>query len=226
MDSISFVAAFGAGFLSFVSPCVLPLLPTFALLLVRPDKDGHAAGRFKSVGAFLAGFTLVFVLMGASASLAGEFLWEYGDWFRKGGAVLLIVMGLFLAGVIPSRFLSREYRPFLQKQTGGGLWGAFLLGAAFTFGWTPCTGPILAGILLFASRADTVGLGALLLFVYALGFSIPFFLLTAVWQKALPKLRKYYNWLPRIHALSGWLMVALGVLLWTDQLKVLIGLLV
>ena len=170
--------AFLAGFLSFISPCVLPLLPTFSLILAKnSQQDGGEARRlYANTTAFLAGFTLVFVMLGATASLIGSWLFSYQEVLRQGAAVLIIAMGLFMTGWIRIPLLLREYRPF-QRRGFGGIGGAFLLGCGFTLGWTPCTGPMLATILLYAGDTATVGAGALLLFVYSLGFSVPFFML-------------------------------------------------
>ena len=151
--------AFLAGFLSFISPCVLPLLPTFSLILAKnSQQDGGEARRlYANTTAFLAGFTLVFVLLGATASLIGAWLFSYQDILRQGAAVLIIVMGLFMTGWIKIPLLLREYRPF-QRRGFGGIGGAFLLGCGFTLGWTPCTGPMLATILLYAGYHEAAGL--------------------------------------------------------------------
>ena len=166
--------AFLAGVLSFVSPCVLPLLPTFSLILAQNSKqDGGEARRlYANTTAFLAGFTLVFVLLGATASLIGSWLFSYQDILRQGAAVLIIIMGFFMTGWVRIPLLLREYRPF-QRRGFDGIGGAFLLGCGFTLGWTPCTGPVLGTILLYAGDTATVGAGALLLFVYSLGFAAP-----------------------------------------------------
>ena len=218
--------AFLAGFLSFISPCVLPLLPTFSLILAKnSQQDGSEARRlYANTTAFLAGFTLVFVLLGATASLIGAWLFSYQDILRQGAAVLIIVMGLFMTGWIKIPLLLREYRPF-QRRGFGGIGGAFLLGCGFTLGWTPCTGPMLATILLYAGDTATVGAGALLLFVYSLGFAVPFFLLAVIWRRHIMKLRAFYQYLPIIQRAAGIVLVLLGVLLWSDSLAYLVRIL-
>ena len=140
---------------------------------------------------------------------------------RQGAAVLIIAMGLFMTGWIRIPLLLREYRPF-QRRGFGGIGGAFLLGCGFTLGWTPCTGPMLATILLYAGDTATVGAGALLLFVYSLGFSVPFFMLAVIWRRHIMKLRAFYAYLPDIQRAAGVLLVVLGVLLWTDSLTYLV----
>ncbi|WP_311194536.1 cytochrome c biogenesis CcdA family protein [Selenomonas noxia] len=218
--------AFLAGFLSFISPCVLPLLPTFSLILAKnSQQDGGEARRlYANTTAFLAGFTLVFVLLGATASLIGAWLFSYQDILRQGAAVLIIVMGLFMTGWIKIPLLLREYRPF-QRRGFGGIGGAFLLGCGFTLGWTPCTGPMLATILLYAGDTATVGAGALLLLVYSLGFAVPFFLLAVIWRRHIMKLRAFYQYLPIIQRTAGIVLVLLGVLLWSDSLAYLVRIL-
>ena len=218
--------AFLAGVLSFVSPCVLPLLPTFSLILAQNSKqDGGEARRlYANTTAFLAGFTLVFVLLGATASLIGSWLFSYQDILRQGAAVLIIIMGFFMTGWVRIPLLLREYRPF-QRRGFDGIGGAFLLGCGFTLGWTPCTGPMLATILLYAGDTATVGAGALLLLVYSLGFAVPFFLLAVIWRRHIMKLRAFYQYLPRIQQAAGIVLVLLGVLLWSDSLTYLVRIL-
>ena len=218
--------AFLAGFLSFISPCVLPLLPTFSLILAKNSaQDGRETQRlYTNTTAFLAGFTLVFVLLGATASYIGSWLFSYQEILRQGAAILIIAMGLFMTGWIKIPLLLREYRPF-QRRGFGGIGGAFLLGCGFTLGWTPCTGPMLATILLYAGDTATVGAGAFLLLVYSLGFAVPFFLLAVIWRRHIMKLRAFYQYLPRIQQGAGIVLVLLGILLWSDSLTYLVRIL-
>ena len=166
----------------------------------------------------------MFVLLGATASLIGAWLFSYQDILRQGAAVLIIVMGLFMTGWIKIPLLLREYRPF-QRRGFGGIGGAFLLGCGFTLGWTPCTGPMLATILLYAGDTATVGAGALLLLVYSLGFAVPFFLLAVIWRRHIMKLRAFYQYLPIIQRAAGIVLILLGVLLWSDSLAYLVRIL-
>ena len=223
MDLTLLSGAFLAGFLSFISPCVLPLLPTFSLILAQNSaRDGQEARRlYANTTAFLAGFTLVFVLLGATASLIGAWLFSYQELLRQGAAVLIIAMGIFMTGWIKIPLLLREYRPF-QRRGFDGIGGAFLLGCGFTLGWTPCTGPILATILLYAGDTATASAGALLLLVYSLGFAVPFFLLAVIWRRHIMKLRAFYQYLPRIQQTAGIVLVLLGILLWSDGLTSLV----
>ena len=159
MEAISFGAAFLAGVVSFVSPCVLPMLPTFVLILAGSSNTGAAAAEggasssgstlARNVLAFLLGFAVVFLALGATATVLGRFLLTHLALVEKAGAVLLALLGLFLSGIISPSFLYREWRPFLHRPSEGAL-GSFLLGMSFTVGWTPCPGPILAAILIYA----------------------------------------------------------------------------
>ncbi|MCR5757276.1 MAG: cytochrome c biogenesis CcdA family protein [Selenomonas sp.] len=213
MSEVSVLAAMAAGFLSFASPCVLPMLPTFALLLTQ-----NRTHNGQNVLAFLTGFSLVFILLGATASAFGQLLWAYQDILRQGGAIVIIIMGAILAGLLPLRLFAQEYRPFLQHSADS-LGGTFLLGASFSLGWTPCTGPILASILVYTSQTATLYSGLILLAAYSLGFAIPFFLLTAVWRKWLTKLPAVYHFLPQLQRIAGGILIVLGILLWKNDLN-------
>ncbi len=217
---VSLLGAFIAGLLSFISPCVLPLLPTFALILAGSEQIGGLK-KWQAATMFLLGFSLIFVLLGATASTLGQLLWDYQDRLRQIGAIITILLGAFLAGLIPVSFLQREYRHLHHVETMT-LGGAFLLGMSFSLGWTPCTGPILAAILLYAGQSATLAQGVFLLIAYVLGFAVPFFLLTVVWHRYLPKLRRFYGLLPRLQKATGILMILLGLLLWSNGLKLLI----
>jgi len=220
LGNITIFAAFIAGLLSFASPCVLPMLPTFSAMLAGtvPGQENQSWKIYLNTLCFLAGFTVVFMIMGATASLLGEWFFDHQEGIRKIGAFLIIVMGLMSSGLIRITPLEREYRPFLVR-TFHGPFGAFLLGISFTVGWTPCTGPILATILLYAGGAATVGIGALLLVVYAMGFSIPFFLLVVILRRYLFRIRNIYEWLPMLQQMSGYLLIVIGVFIWMDWME-------
>lgn len=222
---ITYFGAFLAGLVSFLSPCVLPMLPTYSLILAQGAEESQKKWcLYRNSLSFMLGFMLMFVAMGTTASFLGQWLLEYQDIVRRVGAVLLILMGLFLMGAIKSQALLSEHRPFLRHKFNGPF-SSFLLGMAFTIGWTPCTGPVLAVILWYAGEVATVGLGAWLLFLYALGFSLPFFFLTAVWQKYLQYIRPFYVYLPVIQMLTGGFMILLGVFIWNDSLRKILGML-
>lgn len=220
IGNVTIMAVFLGGFLSFLSPCVLPLLPTFSAILA-----GSVAGEadkprniYINTLCFLIGFTLIFIAMGATASFVGQWFFDYQPVLKKVGAVMIILMGVFLSGLMKFTPMQREYRPFL-KQTFRGPFGSFLLGMAFTIGWTPCTGPILATILLYAGGTNTVGMGSFLLLVYAMGFSIPFFLLAVVLRKYIFCIRNIYEWLPKIQKIAGYMLILIGIFIWMDWIE-------
>lgn len=228
MEAISFGAAFLAGVVSFISPCVLPMLPTFVLILAGSSgaagSGGTAAasaaavpssGRalLRNVAAFLAGFAVVFLALGATATVLGQFLTGHIALLEKAGAVVLALLGLFLSGLISPRFLYREWRPFLHRPSEG-LIGSFLLGMSFTVGWTPCTGPILAAIFIYAGSRATVVEGLWLLGFYVLGFALPFLVLALLWQRLEKRVRTLYRFLPLVQKAAGVSLVALGVMMW------------
>lgn len=220
---ISLIATFAAGLLSFFSPCVLPMLPTFSLMLAESaDGNKDSCNVYLNSCCFLMGFTLIFLLMGATASLAGQYFMDYQEVLRKIGAVIIFIMGLTLTGIFSTSFLGRDFRPFLQHHFRGAF-GSFVLGLAFTLGWTPCTGPILAAVLLCAGTASTIWLGSFYLLIYSLGFAVPFFFAVAVLRRYLPKLRNFYRFLPFIQKAAGYLFILLAVFLYFNWLNKAIG---
>jgi cytochrome c-type biogenesis protein len=231
-------AAFGAGLLSVLSPCVLPLMPAYLSLIsglsveeMRHGARDEALRRRVRNGClgFVAGFSTVFILLGASATAAGRLLrtWrvellglEIG--IAQVAGVVIILMGLHLAGLLPIGALYRERRLGTKLQPESVL-GTFLVGAAFAFGWTPCVGPILGGILTIAGARDTVGEGVLLLSVYSAGLAVPF--LAAGWsvERFFEHFQRFKGQFRRVELVSGLLLVVLGVLVSTDQLTRLNG---
>ncbi len=230
MQGVGILAAFVAGLLSFLSPCVLPLVPgyvsfvsgfTLEQLTRGPSERLHARAALASLF-FVLGFSLVFVLLGASASLAGQWLAAYKAPLSTAAGALVMLFGLHTMGVLPLRWLYLEKR----FKTGGlapGLGGAFLMGLAFAFGWTPCIGPILAGILALAARDASAQRGMLLLGVYSLGLGIPFILTgfaTASFMRFFQGYKRYIRW---GEILAGLLLVLVGFLILSRRLSILIG---
>ena len=225
-ENVSFVAAFVAGVLSFVSPCVLPLVPGYLSFIsgvsveeMRAGSDARAASRrqvFVASLAFVAGFSIVFVLLGASASALGQFLGERLSLMGKIAGVLLVIFGLHTMGLLKISWLYAEKRIHTERRPAGPL-GAMLVGVAFAFGWTPCIGPILAGILAIAASKETVGMGVALLAVYSIGLGIPFLLTSLAVDSffaAFAKIRRYYK---VIEVTAGGLIVVIGVLIFTNR---------
>lgn len=230
-DDVTLVAAFVAGFLSFVSPCVLPLIPGYVSFVsgvsleeMRAGAGAPSASRRQVLITslfFVLGFSLVFIALGATASAVGKFLLVRLPILEKIAGALLIVLGLHMMSVFRIPFLESEKRVHTQTKPAGPL-GAIVVGIAFAFGWTPCIGPILSGILTIAASKDTVWDGVQLLSVYSLGLGIPF-LLTAIaidkFFAASARIRKHYH---TIEVVSGVLLIAIGVLIFTGQLTLIV----
>lgn len=225
--SITLITVFGAGLVSFLSPCVLPMLPTYTALLAGGGAQTTTGDRWRFLAnaiSFLSGFTLIFVAMGATASYIGELFLDYQEVIRKAGAVFMMVMGMQVIGVLKLPGLAREYRPFLHS-TFAGPAGAFFLGLAFTAGWTPCTGPILATVLMYAGATATVSQGAFLLFVYAMGFCVPFLALALLINRYMNRIQGIYKWLPVFQQVAGIILIAAGLFIYFDLMQKGIGLL-
>jgi cytochrome c-type biogenesis protein len=231
MPDVSLFAALGAGFLSFISPCVLPLVPGYISYIsgVSFDemKQGAAAGSGRTRRqmlvtslAFVLGFSLVFIAFGASASAIGKALVSYQSILTKIAGVIIVVFGLHLAGIFRIRWLDQDTRLQTKRRPAGPI-GALVVGLAFAFGWAPCVGPILGAILGIAASKETVGEGVALLAVYSAGLGIPFLLTSLAVDKffvASARIRKHYK---TIELVAGLLLVVLGILIFFDQFTVL-----
>jgi cytochrome c-type biogenesis protein len=229
-QSVSLLAAFAAGFLSFVSPCVLPLIPGYISFVSGASMDEMRGGGGAAVTsraqifftslAFVIGFSIVFIALGASATAVGKFMFARLPLLSKIAGVILIIFGLHTMGVFRLAFLDAEKRVHTQRKPAGPL-GAMLVGVAFAFGWTPCIGPILGGILAIAGSKNSVSEGVTLLAVYSLGLGIPFLITSLAINQffaATKRIRKYYH---AIEVTSGALIVAIGVLILTGQLTII-----
>ena len=233
MDSfnqVSLLAAFSAGFLSFISPCVLPLVPSYLSyitgLTVEELSDVQERERFRTaimVNAllFIAGFSSVFIAFGASASFIGQLLYEYQDVIRKVGGVLIALFGLYLMGILKLPFLMTERKLFHFEKRPLGYIGSFLVGTAFAAGWTPCVGPVLGGILAYASTKDSMQDGIVLLTSYSAGLGLPFFLTAFGVDKFLTHFKSWRRYLGGVSIVSGVLMVAIGVMLYANSVTMI-----
>ena len=227
--NVTLLAAFAAGFLSFVSPCVLPLIPGYISFVSGISVDEMKADTAPSASrlqvfltslAFVIGFSIVFVALGASATAIGKFMFAKLPLLSKIAGVILIVFGLHTMGVFRLAFLETEKRVHSQRKPAGPL-GAMLVGIAFAFGWTPCIGPILGGILAIAGSKNTVSEGITLLAVYSLGLGIPFLLTSLAINQffsAAKRIRKHYH---AVEVTSGVLLIAIGLLIVTGQLTII-----
>ncbi|MDX1765170.1 MAG: cytochrome c biogenesis protein CcdA [bacterium] len=226
-----FVFAFFGGFLSFVSPCVLPLVPAYISFMSEvsvEELSNRESGAqfiprvFISSLLFVAGFSLVFVLLGASATVFGRLISGHMDVLRKLAGIVLIIFGLNFIGLFKIGFLNYEKRLQVNTRQMSGA-RALVMGVVFAFGWTPCIGPILAGILAIASTQESVRLGIMLLFVYAMGLGIPFILtgLATGWSmNFFDKIKKHFR---AVEITSGLLLVAIGIMIFMNRLGMLSG---
>lgn len=226
MKDVSFPLAFVAGLFSFLSPCVLPLVPSYVSFITGvsfEDLTGNVDRRrirhltITNSIAFILGFSAVFMALGASSSAVGRFLFTYQDWIRIIGGVLIIVMGLFVAGFLKIDFLTRDRKVHLSGKPVGYA-GTFLVGMTFAAGWTPCIGPILGTILLYASTKGSAVYGFKLLAVYSLGLAVPFFASSLALNSFLSYSKKVLRYMRVIMVLSGVLLILFGVMLLTNRI--------
>jgi cytochrome c-type biogenesis protein len=239
-ENVSLLAAFGAGLLSFISPCVLPLVPGYLSYISGLSLDemrgtpvvagGGTVAVAPQVGArrqvvvaslaFIIGFSLVFVALGAAASAIGQFLAERQAIFNRIAGAVIIVFGLHTMGVLRIEWLYQERRVQTSRKPAG-VFGAGLVGVAFAFGWTPCIGPILAGILALAGSQETVGQGVRLLGIYSLGLGVPFMATALMIDRffgAMGRIRRHYH---TVELVSGALLVIIGLLIFTNKFTVI-----
>lgn len=221
MSEINVFIAFGAGFLSFISPCVLPLYPAFLSYItgmsVSEIREENGMLNKKSIihtVLFLLGFSSIFIMLGFSTSFVSEFLLAWQDAIRQIGAILIIFFGLVIVGILNYQFLMKD-RKIRFKNRPAGYFGSFLIGMAFSMGWTPCTGPILA--IVFTLAANSPQTGMVMMVAYSLGFSIPFLILSFFIGKM--------NWIrkngPRIVKVGGYVMIFMGIALFFDWMTLL-----
>lgn len=228
---LSIAVAFGAGVVSFLSPCVLPLFPSYLSFvtgltfdeLAAPDPDARARVRRLTVLhslLFILGFTLVFMALGASASAIGQFMRANQAWIRRVAGLVIVLFGLHIAGLVRIPFLHRERRIHLQEKPAGML-GSVVVGFAFGAGWTPCIGPVLGAILTMAGTSGELASGVTMLAVYGLGLGVPFFLAAVAFNSFLTAFRRIRRWLRPIEIASGAVLVAVGALIFTNYFAVL-----
>lgn len=230
-SSITYLGAFVAGLLSFLSPCVLPLIPSYITYItglslgdLQAAHPGHVV-RQKTVLhslAFISGFTVVFVLLGASATLAGTFLQQHMTIIRRTGGVLVVLFGLHVAGLLPIRWLLGEKRINIRHKPAGYL-GSFLVGLAFAAGWTPCIGPVLASILMIAATEENVAQGVFLLLLYSVGLGIPFLLSSLALHRFIVLFNRFKRHIRIFEIITGLFLVAVGAMIFTNWLSRLSG---
>lgn len=226
IPNVSLLAALLAGIVSFLSPCVLPLVPPYLVYLAGSSlerlsdgnpKTGAMGDTLLAAVLFVAGFSTVFVALGASASVIGGLVRLYSAELSIAAGVAIIIMGLHFLGVFRIGWLLQEKRMEMAKPVG--LWGAYVMGLAFAFGWTPCIGPILAAILAVAASEQTVAKGAGLLAVYSLGLGIPFLLAAAALGPFLGFLKKFRAHFGTVERVVGVLLIATGIAFLTGTMQ-------
>jgi cytochrome c-type biogenesis protein len=223
------IAAFVAGILSFLSPCVLPLVPGYVSLISGATVEDLQAPNQRMLRTvmlhsitFVLGFSVVFIALGAAATGIGQFAAEYHRWLSRIAGIVVIIFGLHLTGIWKINALYADKR-LHDVKGGSSAVGSFAVGFAFAFGWTPCIGPILATILVFAGAQGTVLKGILLLAIYSLGLAVPFLLTSLGIDRFLAFYGRFRRHLHTVEVVSGVLLIAIGVLIFLNNLKLLSG---
>lgn len=216
---ISIFIALGAGLISFFSPCVLPLVPSYISLLLGEyaETGGKKKLLFSSL-IFVAGFSLVFIILGLSASFIGQLLLKNINILNKIGGLLIVILGAHLSGIINIKFLYGEKGFELKNKNR--LLRPLIMGFTLAFAWTPCVGPVLSTILIYAGTKQTILQGGVLLAFYSLGFAIPFLLSALSLDWILPGFKKINPYLPFLQKLAGVLLILLGILIFTNYLQI------
>jgi cytochrome c-type biogenesis protein len=228
-DNISYLVAFAAGFLSFLSPCLLPLIPSFIAYITgisfadlkssNPRSDVRRKTMVHSA-LFILGFSVVFILLGLTATVMGKALWQYQKAIRILGGALIVLFGLSLVGILKLDFLMKERRLDI-KAKGATYAGSFLIGVTFAAAWTPCAGPILGSILVLAGTKTDVIQGAKLLAVYSAGIGVPFFLTGLLVNSFLENFNRFKKFLKIVNVVGGAFLVIVGILVMTNYFTVL-----
>lgn len=220
---LTYIAAFLGGVVSFLSPCVLPLVPGFVgtmtgLSAKQLQEDGtwHWRTILLNASLFALGFSVLFISLGASAGTVGRFLSAYREWVNRVAGLGIVFFGLALLGWLPLRFLHRDLR--IHHAIRDGKSRSFVLGLAFAFGWTPCAGPILAAMLMLAAAHESAWLGTRLLAFYSAGFAVPFILVALTLSRFLTGFQRFRRQLVWVERFGGVMLVSAGVLLFFDKL--------
>lgn len=233
MNDVSFPLAFLAGVLSFLSPCVLPLVPSYVSFITgisfedltgNPDRKKIRYLTITNSLAFILGFSVIFMALGTSSSAVGRALFRYQEWIRVTGGIIIIIFGFFVTGLLKLDFLARDKKIHLSGKPAGYA-GTFFVGMTFAAGWTPCIGPILGTILLYAGTKGSAFYGFKLLAVYSLGLAIPFFISSLAINSFLSRFRKLHRYMSIIMITSGLLLIIFGLMLLTNRIRLLSGLL-
>jgi cytochrome c-type biogenesis protein len=230
MTNIGYAGAFLGGVLSFLSPCVLPLIPSYVSYITGISFEDFKVGEKANIrkvtilnsSAFILGFSTVFILLGISSSYVGSFLAYYYDQIRVVGGIIIILFGLYIMGVLKLNFLSSEKRIHMKSKPRG-IIGSYIVGLTFGAGWTPCIGPILGSILLVAGTSGSVMYGFKLLLVYSAGLAVPFLATSLAMSTFISHFSAIQKYMKLIMIISGLLLILFGVMLLTDRLYLLLG---
>ncbi|OLO36451.1 cytochrome c biogenesis protein CcdA [Alkalihalophilus pseudofirmus] len=223
MVEITIWLAFFAGVISFLSPCIFPLVPAYLAQLTGTSVSNNQiqADRSlilsRSIG-FIIGFTIIFVMLGASSTFVGRIFLENQLLIQQIGGIIIVVFGLQMAGIISISMLLSEKR--LKKETpkkSTSFANSVFFGLFFGAGWSPCIGLVLSSILLLAMDSETMFKAMFMLFIYSMGLGVPFILVALLWSRSLHKLRKFNRIIPKIQKASGYIMIILGILLFTGK---------
>ena len=232
-SEVSILVAFSAGVLSFLSPCVLPLFPSYITYITgksfKDIKEADKASDIRTLTAinslfFILGFSIVFVALGITLSYLGSFFGLKRLWLEKAGGVLIILFGLNIMGVFKIRFLGQGKAINLKKRTFGHV-GSLLVGMAFAFGWTPCVGPILSSILIYASTLKSLPKATILLLAYSMGLGLPFFIAGFAINHFLFVFTKFKNFMKFVPLITGVFLIIMGVVLFSGQFSRIAGIL-
>ena len=226
MAEISYFYVVLAGLLSFLSPCVLPIVPGYLCFLAGTSLDKIASGEdaskernvFYFALSFVFGFSTVFILLGASATLLSGLIYEYLDILRVVGGIIIIIFGIHFMQIIQLPFLNRDTRYQIESYRPG-IVGSYVIGLSFAFGWTPCIGPILGSVLSIAASSETVTYGIVLLMLYSAGLGIPFLLAAYAINGFMTFLSKIRNYIRAIEIFTGVLLVIFGILILTNRIQ-------
>lgn len=216
----TYFSSFAAGLLTFFTPCVLPMIPLYLAFLTGAKvselaNPGKKMELLRLVVPFVIGFTIVFTLMGASASILGKMFYEYHRMIQKIAAVVVFVFALHFLKLLPQiKFMQMDTRLLGRVTSGGSIPSAFLFGVAFALGWSPCVGPILGGILALAAVGETVMRGIALLLIYSIGFAIPFIAVSLLAEQLLPLLKKVSRFIPKIETICGLILFEMALMLY------------
>ncbi|WP_094549447.1 cytochrome c biogenesis CcdA family protein [Petroclostridium xylanilyticum] len=221
MTDVSLVMVLIEGILTFVSPCILPMLPIYFVYLAGTSNETAEGINTKLIFnslAFILGFTVVFTLLGASATAIGGLLRSHADSLKKVSGTIIIIFGLYFLGILKLSFLSREKRIHMEFKELG-FFSSMLFGAVFSLGWTPCVGPFLGSVLLLAGTEETVTRGILLLLVYSFGLGIPFLISAILFDKIKGIFTVIQKYQKVVNIVSGIILIIMGILIFTGKMQ-------